>query len=416
MRWIYQISIYLYAIIIRIASVGNRKAQKWIGGRKNWRTKLAQAVGDDNWIWFHCASLGEFEQGRPLMESLRKKYPHVKLCITFFSPSGYEIKKNYTGADLVLYLPLDTPRNASHFVNVLTPSLVIFVKYELWINILFSLFEKNIPTLLISVRLQPNSAFFTSPFSKLYRKAFSNFTCVFTQDQATADLLKDFAPEVHVRVSSDTRYDRVFHNYEHFTPITQLPQFIRDRKCIICGSTWPQDETLIFEAFEKIDLQHQIALIIAPHEINLHHIQKWMQSYPKRAISFSQIENLNAHHNILWIDNIGMLSRIYGHGHIAYVGGAWKQGLHNILEPAVFGLPVIFGPKYEKYPEANELIELGTGYTISNSTQLYEVWNNFIGSSELLDQISRKSKHHIFTRTGATKVITDYCISLGLFA
>ncbi len=413
MRWIYKISINLYSCLILLASWWKPKAKKWIEGRRKWKSRLPQKDPIQKWIWFHCASLGEFEQGRPIIESIHHSFPQYKILLTFFSPSGYEIRKNYPFADHTMYLPLDTSANATHFLEAFNLKFVVFVKYELWICFLEALFTREIPVLLISARMGEDSPFFNSIFSPLYHRVFEKLDMIFTQDAATAQLLHSFNPKAHVQISSDTRYDRVLDNANHFEAIPEILPFTTGEIILIAGSTWPRDEEVLFEAYQHLRDEFPIKLIIAPHEINHQRINKWMKQFTEESLTFSQLQSLKKKHRILWIDSIGKLSRTYAYTHIAYVGGAWKQGLHNILEPAVFGLPVMFGPRYDKFPEAKELIDLNCGFPVSSSHQLIEQLRKLIEDPELRDRINRKSRNYIAQKSGATQQIVTYCIDQG---
>jgi len=413
MRWIYKISINLYHYLILLASLWKPKAKQWIEGRKKWKSNLPQKNPTEKWLWFHCASLGEFEQGRPIIESIHTSFPQYKILLTFFSPSGYEIRKNYPLADHIMYLPLDTPANAKHFLEAFDFKLVVFVKYELWICFLEALFSNEIPVILISARMGENSPFFKSIFSPLYHRVFEKLDMIFTQDAITAQNISSFNPKARVQISSDTRYDRVLDHAKRFEAVPEILPFTTSEVILIAGSTWPRDEEVLFEAFQQLREEFPIKIIIAPHEINYQRINKWIKQFPEESLIFSHIQSVKKKHRILWIDNIGKLSRIYAYGHIAYVGGAWKQGLHNILEPSVFGLPVIFGPKYEKFPEAGELISMNCGFPVSSSQNLIDQLRKLMKDSELRERIKRKSMDYITQKSGATQQIITHCINQG---
>ncbi len=409
MRSIYQISIYLYGCLIFIASIWNTKAKKWIWGRHKWRDQFSDLPTDRQWVWLHCASLGEFEQGRPILEHIHSLYPEYAILLTFFSPSGFEVRKHYSQADKVTYLPLDTRRNARDFIQQFHLKLVIFVKYDLWLHFLQELFSRHIPVILISARMNENSSFFKSIFSSLYRNTFQQLDAIFTQDILTAQLIQSFASGANVIQSSDTRYDRVLDTVTHFKDIPEISIFANDDIVLIAGSTWPQDEEILFEAYKKLQHRYPIKMIVAPHEINKTRIMHWISKFPEESLTFSNMDQLAHNHRILWIDNVGMLSRIYAYGQMAYVGGAWKQGLHNILEPAVFGIPIAFGPKYHKFPEAQALININCGFPVSSIEDLVEFEEKIILNPELRKEIHRKLEEYVHQQSGATSQILGYC-------
>ena len=360
-------------------------------------------------MWFHCASLGEFEQGRNLIEELKAKNPDINILLSFFSPSGYEVRKDYSLADYVCYLPLDTPRNARDFLGILNPAWACFVKYELWLNILAELEIRDIPVILISARLDNKSPFLTSVFAPLYQRAFRSFRHIFTQDEQTQKLLTSFCTAEKISKSADTRFDRVQANRDSFLAIPEIEIFKQEAVCIIGGSTWPQGEKLLFEAFKRLSKKFPIKLILAPHEINTNRIVAWEEKFPETSIRYSNIASLKPHHRILWIDNIGMLSRLYFYADIVYIGGAFGSGLHNILEAATFGCPLVIGPNYHKFPEAGELIQYGGCQSVSNVQECIQVLENLLNSSQHREEIRRINTAYVNQRAGATKQIYDWC-------
>ena len=409
--FLYNLGVFSYGFIIKLAALFIPKARKWIDGRKGWEESLQKATEhSSNWIWFHCASLGEFEMGRNLMEALKEKYPSKSIIITFFSPSGYDIRKNYKGADYVCYLPLDTQKNAAKFVEILSPELVVFVKYELWHHYLKAVREQNIPLLLISARMRPSSPYFEGVLADLYAKTLRYFTAIFTQDTQTAELLKKHTSHPQVIESADTRFDRVYATYERFEEVPEVAEFVGDRLCIVCGSTWPKAEQLLMESFQQISQSQDICMILAPHEIHESRIQQWVEKHPQTSIRHSQIGELKPEHNILWIDNIGMLSRLYHYADVAYVGGGWGTGLHNILEAVVFGKPVLFGPKHQKFPEAGEVIERGGAFEVHDQASLSSQLTTLLTQPELRAEISRTNQEYVKSKTGATSQILNWCI------
>lgn len=406
MNLLYNAGIYLYGVLIGLFAPFNRKARLWKAGRKDWQHTLRMKLTEGKWIWFHCASLGEFEQGRNLIEAISRQGSDYKLLLSFFSPSGYEIRKNYNLADCVIYLPLDTPGNARAFLDLVRPCLVVFVKYELWINILSEAHRRSIPTILISARVGKDSRFLKGMPAGSYKEIFTGFKAIFTQDQDTVDVLRNFAPEAHIFLSGDTRYDRVAETKRTFLPLPEIERFKRNRLCLVAGSTWPADEKALFHAWEKWQARFpDFCMILAPHEIHKAHIQTYIDQFPGISCAYSQIDKIDEKTRLLWIDNIGMLSRLYHYADIAYVGGAWDKGLHNILEPTVFACPVIFGPKHAKYPEAEALIEAGGGFSIQSADSLMEIVENLLLKPELRAEIARRNKAFIGEREGATAKI-----------
>lgn len=406
---LYQIGIKFYAGAINLATLFSPKARLWINGRKGWESRLREAVkSHDSWMWFHCASLGEFEQARNLIEHLKKHEKDVGILLSFFSPSGYEIRKNYAHADYICYLPIDSRKNAQKFISLVNPQLACFVKYEIWINFIEEMRKQEIPAILLSARVRPDSSFLTSILSPLYKKAFASFRHIFTQDQISKALLSSFSANPHISLSSDTRYDRVLSTKNSFTEIEEVKAFKGDKLCIVCGSTWPKAEKMLLEAYARLSQDYELCMILAPHEIRESRIQSWISSYPEKSLTFSNIEKLNKDHSILWIDNIGMLSRLYHYGDIAYVGGGWGSGLHNILEAASFACPVLIGPKHEKFPEASEMIEAGGCFEVQDQESLERQLRKLIEDKELRSSVNRINTDFIRERSGATDIVISW--------
>ncbi|HEV7782652.1 MAG TPA: glycosyltransferase N-terminal domain-containing protein, partial [Chitinophagaceae bacterium] len=371
----YNIFLWLFRAGTHIASLFNPKAKKWIRGRKKIFEKLEEAIpAGEKIIWVHCASLGEFEQGRPVIEKLGVEYTGHKILLTFFSPSGYEIQKNYKGADWVFYLPLDGPRTAKRFLEIVHPSLVIFVKYEFWFYYLKKIKYRNIPLLLISALFRKDMSFFKW-YGKLQRKMLSRFDHLFVQNASSKELVEEIGLGAICSVSGDTRFDRVLEIASAAKPIPEIEKFIAGNKTIIAGSTWPEDEEVFQKAFFSLtDLS--LKLIIAPHEINEKHITDIKKLFPD-SVLFSELfiarndattqdPRLTT---VLIIDNIGILSRLYQYATICYVGGGMKKnGVHNVLEAAVWYKPVLFGSFYHKYTEAVGLAASGGGLPFHNES------------------------------------------------
>jgi len=408
MHLIYNIGVRFYFLAIYLASFFNSKAKLWIDGRKD------QTFVDLNGcIWFHFASLGEFEQGRSVLEQLKLKNSENKIVITFFSPSGYEIRKNTPLADAVYYLPLDTKANAIHFIDALQPKMAVFTKYEYWYHFFDETHKRNIPLYIISGIFRPGQVFFKW-YGSLHREMLGFVSHFFVQDEKSKALLQQLGI-TNTTISGDTRFDRVWANAQQPKEIAFINDFRNGKKTFIAGSTWPQDEQLI------ADLATQFPdwkFIIAPHEISEEKIQKLISLLPggstmrysqlslltgSEANLESQISNLKS----IVIDNIGMLSSLYQYGDIAYIGGGFGAGIHNTLEAAAFGLPVIFGPNYSKFKEAKDLIALQAGFSIANEAALKAVTEGLI-KNDAYKVAGEKAKGYVEAHTGATAIIINH--------
>ncbi|MEO9258273.1 MAG: glycosyltransferase N-terminal domain-containing protein [Crocinitomicaceae bacterium] len=401
MSLLYSFGIFLYGCLLHFATLFNQKAKKWVNGRKHWKQNLKAAIAkNEHVIWFHCASLGEFEQGRPIIETIRKKYPTHFILLTFFSPSGYEIRKNYTGADYVCYLPLDTKANARYFIQTAHPKMVFFVKYEFWANFLFQLKKENIPTYSISAIFRKDQHFFKKN-RRFSKKILSCFTHFFVQNEASKDLLNSIGIN-RVTVSGDTRFDRVSDNANSVSKNELLERFTKNATTLVMGSSWPIDEEMIFPFINNGEFKEKI--IIAPHEVNEKHIANICSqlnvSFKRYSLCNDQTDIENT--QVLIIDSIGLLASAYYYGTYAYIGGAFERGLHNILEATVFGLPVIFGPKHTKFPEAQEFIDAGFGFSISSSSE-FEVARKLI--LENTPVLKEKAIHFMQSKKGAREII-----------
>lgn len=408
MLWIYNIGIIIYGLFVRLASLFNAKAKLFVAGRKNGFEKIAEKINPaDRPIWYHFASLGEFEQGRPVLERLQSQYPNLKVVVTFFSPSGYEIRKNYPLADGIFYLPLDTPSHAQKFVAMVNPRLAIFTKYEFWYHYFKTLHQQQIPIYLISGIFRPNQLFF-KVYGGFYRKMLGFVKHFFVQNEESVQLLHGIGID-RVSLSGDTRFDRVYENAQKPKQLSEIESFCGQGPVLVAGSTWPADEKLLVAlANQNPDWK----FIIAPHEIGASHISEIELLFPN-AIKFSdysaQLANRssqspNLDTQTLIIDNIGMLSSLYSYGKIAYIGGGFGAGIHNTLEAVAFGLPVIFGPNYEKFQEAKDLIALGIAQSIGHENELLHAFNEFKSKEEL----GTKAKTYIENKKGATEMIIEY--------
>jgi len=410
MVFLYNLGIRLYFLLISVATLFNKKANFWLNGRKKWDARLEASIKkNERIVWFHCASLGEFEQGRPVIEAFRQKYSDIKILLTFFSPSGYEIRKNYQGADYIFYLPIDTRKNAKRFIEITNPIAVIFVKYEFWYHYLNQLKKRNIPVYIISAIFRPDQVFFKS-YGGWYRKFLANFEHLFVQNKNSEDLLKSIGVN-NVTVTGDTRFDRVIANYQSAKSIPLLEQFTANSKVLIAGSTWPKDEDIIVEYF--MSKQGKIKLILAPHEINLSNIEKLIAKIGVKSIRYTQPDGTDPKDaQLLVIDTIGILSSAYRYGTIAYIGGGFGVGIHNTLEAAVFGLPIIFGPNYQKFQEAKDLVEINAAFPINNEAEFNSSINKLIDDQDVYRNASEAASEFVKKSAGATSLVVEKIIFL----
>ena len=399
MLWIYNIGIVLYGFLLKISSHFYPKAKLFVNGRKDiWAQIETKIKPNDSAVWFHFASLGEFEQGRPVLESLKASSPDQKIVITFFSPSGYEVRKNYALAD-VFYLPLDTHENAKKFIKLVNPKMVVFTKYEFWYHYFKTLNENQIPLYLISGIFRPNQTFFKW-YGGFYRSMLKFVTHFFVQNEESVLLLKTI-PIDNVSLSGDTRFDRVFENAQHPNKLELIEKFCGNSPVFIAGSTWLPDEKLLVSLTEQYP---EWKFIIAPHEIGAAHLQEIAHLFPK-AMKYSNFQpsTFNLQPSIIIIDNIGMLSSLYQYAKVAYIGGGFGAGIHNTLEAAAFGLPVIFGPKYEKFQEAKDLINIGSAKSIGTAAELINAFEHF----KLNEKASANAKKYVEQKKGATQMIIE---------
>lgn len=364
---IYDLLIRLYVFAIRIYAVFNPKAKLWLKGRKDIFHKLENDFKNNEApvAWFHCASLGEFEQGRPLIEKFKEINKEYKILLTFFSPSGYEIRKNYKDADYIFYLPADTYYNAKRFINITNPKIVFFVKYEFWKNYLTIIKSRDIPLYLVSAIFRANQRFFKK-HGVGARKLLTLFSTIFVQDENSNKLLKQI-PNLNVITAGDTRFDRVYQTAISAPENKLIEKFCENSKVLICGSSWLPDEEIISKIMNSG--KHKLKYIIVPHEIDSQHISSLQKllNQPSTLYTKAKMDSIS---NILIVDTIGILSQIYRYTNYAYIGGGFGVGIHNILEAATFGKPIFFGPNYRKFKEANDLIALGGAISINNVDEL----------------------------------------------
>lgn len=403
MSLIYNIAIAFYTIGIHLAAFFNPKAHLWVAGRKNIFKKIEQALKGNTRpiIWVHCASLGEFEQGRPVIEAIKEQHPETRIFLTFFSPSGFEIRKDYPGADFIFYLPSDTLFNARRFIKLVRPKLVVIVKYEFWFNYLRLLRKQQIPTLIISAIFRPSQHFFRW-YGGWFRSKLKGINHFFVQNEESAHLLHSIGI-AQVTISGDTRFDRVATIAAKCKPFPLIEQFKGDSRLFLAGSSWPADEALIAVLHQS---NHQFKIIVAPHEVHEEHILNIERLFEGHTLRYSNAtsENITLK-DVLIVDSIGILSNLYQYAYLAYIGGAFGKGLHNILEAATFGKPVIFGPNYKKFGEAVELIDRGGAFCIHNADELTDISTHLSKDESAYDQASLQCSTYVASMKGATSLI-----------
>ena len=414
--FLYNLFLIFYKIGIKVASLKSNKAKLWLKGRENifakleqWRSQLPE---DQKIIWMHCASLGEFEQGRPLLEKFRENNTDHKIVLTFFSPSGYEVRKNYKGVDEVFYLPIDSKINAQKFITTLKPTLVVWVKYEYWFYYLTALKKKNIPVILISAVFRKSQPFFKW-YGKMWKQILQSFDKIFVQNTESVSLLQTIGFAQNTAVIGDTRFDSVIDIAKKNASLPDvLLNFVKNSKVIIAGSTWEEDEE---ELVHYANTNKQIKFIIAPHEIDEERIADLKKLF-KNSILFSQLTDTYVNEQVVIIDNVGMLASLYRLADVAYIGGGFNDsGIHNILEAAVFGKPLIFGPVYDKFFEATQLVEAGGAFSFTNALELEELLHRLL-KDEVFSQIAGEvCKNFVYKNGGATNKIMEYLYEKRLF-
>ncbi len=409
MVFVYNLIMGAYWIAVLLASVFNKKAGKFVKGRKGLLKQLKKDISaDDKIIWFHAASLGEFEQGRPVIETIKQLKPQYKILLTFFSPSGYEVRKNYQEADYVYYFPVDFSWQVKKFVDIVKPEMVFFVKYEFWYNCIRILHKRNIKLYCISANFRRNQFFFKW-YGCWYRKVLNMFTHIFVQNAFSKQLLESF--EIYnVSISGDTRFDRVNYVASKAKQLPVLERFKNSHRIVIAGSTWPPDEKILTKYISSCENNYKY--VIAPHEIEKGHIDQLINELGGKAVKYSQADGMNIEgFKVLIIDNIGMLSSIYQYGNIAYIGGGFGKGIHNILEAATFGLPVVFGKNYKKFQEAVDLVDKEGAYSVNDYDSLKIVLDKLLTDPTALQKAGEICRNYISNNTGATSVILSEVIN-----
>ncbi len=405
MKVLYSFSIIIYAILLKIASLFIPKAKLWVDGRKSIFNKIKAEVEPGNIVWFHAASVGEFEQARPLIEAIKKEYPLKKILVTFFSPSGYELRKDYELANYIYYLPIDTPKNAALFLDIIKPETVYFIKYEFWFNYIAEIRSRQIPLYLVSGIFREKQHFFKW-YGKWFRKHLRMFRHIYVQDNASAKLLGSLKLR-NFSIAGDTRFDRVYQNTLSVQPYDTVEHFVGDSKVLLAGSSWPQDEDLLIRYL--INTEQNIKLIIAPHEIHENHLISIEKSFrdfnPIRWSQHQSNDDALLNSQVLIIDSVGKLMHLYQYADVAYIGGGFGVGIHNILEAACFGKPIVFGPNYQKFKEARDLIELKGAFSISDYKELKNIFDKLFGNDKLLAEKSEICLKYIKNNIGATDII-----------
>lgn len=405
MMGLYDIGMHLYSGAISLAGRWNTKARLWKEGRKGLLDRMAKTIpGGEPIVWIHVSSLGEFEQGRPLVEEIKRRYPDYKVLITFFSPSGYEIRKNYSGADYIFYLPLDTQKNARRFLDIVKPEVAIFVKYEYWLNLLEELRRREVRTFIVSSIFRRKSIFFRW-YGWRWRRALRSFETLFVQNGESKELLRELGLENCI-VAGDTRFDRVASIAQAAKKIPLVERFKGESRLFVAGSTWGPDEELLLET---INQNPEIKFIIAPHEMEEARIERLLKEVKGGAVRYTACHETSdlSGVQLLVLDTVGLLSSLYGYADWAYIGGGFGVGIHNTLEAATFGLPIAFGPNYHKFKEARDMIALGAASSVS-SREEFQAWFNPLRDDEAMRrQTAEISRRYTQENQGATTLILD---------
>lgn len=406
LRFIYNILTHLSWYILKGITLFQPKMRLFVSGRKNTFDQIRSSITPNSkCIWMHVASLGEFEQGLPILEQFRQQYPNHKLVLSFFSPSGYEVKKNTSAADVVVYLPMDTRSNASQFVDLVNPVMAIFIKYEIWPNYLHQLRQRKIPTLLVSAIFSKRQVFF-KPYGGFMRNSLHSFSHFFVQDDTSKTLLQSIG-FANSTVSGDTRFDRVYEILNRDNHLDFMEQFKGNQPCLVAGSTWPEDEKILVDYINSSD--KGVKFVLAPHKIKPDHIEQLLESISKKTICYSNIDNQNLmDFDVLIVDTIGLLTKIYSYAQMAYVGGGFATGLHNTLEPAVYGIPVVIGPNYKGFKEAKDLVDLKGVLPVSSSSELKTTLDRFLENSDVLEKTGKINSTYITQNVGATPLIMEH--------
>ena len=399
---IYNLVIYIYLFGVKLAALFSSKPAKMVKGHREVFDILRDKIDRNaRYIWFHAASLGEFEQGRPLIERIRKEHPEYRILQTFFSPSGYEVRKNYQGADIVCYLPFDTPRNVRRFIEMVNPCMVFFIKYEFWQNYLNTLYKKGIPVYSVSSIFRPNQIFFRW-YGKDYRKVLKTFSHLFVQNEVSEKLLASIGV-TDVTIVGDTRFDRVLDICTVAKDLPLVKAFKGNSKTFVAGSSWGRDEDIFIRYFNE---HPEMKLVIAPHVVSDSHLKEIMEKVKRPCVRYTEATEENVSKaDCLIIDCYGLLSSIYRYGEISYIGGGFGVGIHNVLEAAVYGIPVIFGPNNKKFREAQHLLEKKGGFEINDYEEFKRLMDRFLTDNSYLQQAGNAARDYVKNNSGALEKI-----------
>ena len=406
MKFIYQTGIFLYVYAVKLAAFFNGKAKNWVTGRKDiWQQIQSLPSFSGTTVWVHCASLGEFEQGRPVMESIKKQFPGTRIILTFFSPSGYEPRKKYNIADAVFYLPADLPGAAARFYDAVKPNMGLIVKYEFWQGYLHEAEKRKIPLFLISGIFRNGMPFF-KPYGGYFREGLKAFEHFFIQDENSFGLLQSIGLN-NSTVCGDTRLDRVLEAVEKRTEIPVIEKFKNDELLWICGSTWPVDDEMIISVAKNIT--GKIKILLVPHDIHPEYIDKLISAHsPLSFAKFSTASEKDiSQADILIMDTMGMLTSAYAYANFVYVGGGFGKAVHNTMEPAAFGVPVLFGPKHQKFNEITGLIDAKAGICVHNKTELQSIVSELVISTPKRQTMGSAARKYVRDHSGATSIIIN---------
>ena len=409
MHLLYNFSTFIASKLILLSPLFSPKMGLFVKGRKSVIDTIKSTLKKgDKTIWFHCASLGEYEQGVPIIKKTKEEFPDHKIIVSFFSPSGFEVKKNDKLADCTVYLPLDTPKNAKNFIDLLQPSVAIFIKYEFWPNYLFELKKKSIPTILVSGLFRKDQVFFKF-YGGFMRRTLNSFSHFFVQDQLSKNLLEQLKIS-QVSVSGDTRFDRVSDQLSMNNELDFMALFKQDLFCLVCGSTWPKDESILINYINNFS--NNTKFIIAPHEVNNLRIESLKKKLKVKTVLYSEREKYNiSDYQVLIIDTVGLLTKVYSYADVAYIGGGigmGANGLHNILEAATFGVPIIIGENYTNFPEAKKLKKLNGLFSVATPQEFIDIFNQLKTDAPFCEKTGLISKNFILNNRGATDIILNY--------
>lgn len=413
MQLIYNFSIALYGFLIKIASLFSTKAQLWLTGRKAQETvinELAVTKKSNLRIWLHCASLGEFEQGRPLIEYIKQNHQDIEIILTFFSPSGYEVRKNYPKADHIFYLPIDAPKKAEWFIKAIKADLVIFIKYEFWFNYIQALKKEGATILLVSGIFRKNQHFF-KVYGSWFRKRLNQIDFFFLQNQESAKLLKNIGID-RFEVNGDTRFDQVFSIKNSNFQDEKIERFVKSEKVIVFGSSWNNEDQL---ALDLIESNQEVKIILAPHELNAPKTKHLLSLFKEKAQLYSELDSTNADQsNVLILDTMGLLSKVYRYADIAVIGGGFGKGIHNTIEAAVYGIPVIFGPKFKKYHEAVQMVNLGAAFSIHSKEEFSNTIQQLLQDKVFYKNAAQAAANYCDENIKASSKVLQYLKTTGV--